>query len=294
MKIKSFLFSFAFLFMNIFYLHADMGAIVPIKSVSLDEPAQRAVIGFDGFEEILILQTELESTTSTKVLRFIPLPSKPSVKAGNKNIFENLKNILREHKLKYFIRYKSISNKQKEENVNIVLKKTIGSHNITVIHINSYEEFSSFINSNRSGFKMTYSLNENYDLRNIIEHYIKKKIMYFVFDTIDLTGNKTIDPVVYRFKTKKLYYPLVATNILKSYGTIELFIISETGRYYLTSSYRFVPSTTAVLNETELVKIDPVFKELLGKNAILQAFKYEGKLYFENDILESSWITEIY
>ncbi len=43
----------------------------------------------------------------------------------------------------------------------------------------------------------------------------------------------------------------------------------------------------------ELIDICPAINDLLGKRSILQAFKYDGKLNFENDILEEIFIGEL-
>ena len=298
MKSKTFVEKFTLtalliLFMPLVLVLADMGAIVPVETVSIDEPAQRAIIGFDGFEEVLILQTEIEISKSSRVLRFIPLPSKPEIKPGSNSSFKELKKIISSHNLKYFMRYKSISSAPGGSSINIVIRKTIGAHNITVAYFNSFEDFVLFIKKEMHGWKMFYDIENNYDLRDIVNHYLKNNIKYFVFDIVNVDKKSIIAPVVYKFQTRSLYYPLVATNILKSYGTIELFIFSETGRYYLSSAYGFIPSTTARVKSEEFKKIDPILFNILGENAILQAFKYKGKLHFENDINESSCITEI-
>ena len=74
---------------------ADMGAIVPIEDVDLNEPGQRAIIAHDGFEEILILGTDLIATSSAGALRFIPLPSEPEVSLAPKGCFEALSKLVK-------------------------------------------------------------------------------------------------------------------------------------------------------------------------------------------------------
>ncbi len=74
-------------------VRADMGMIIPVVDVTIKEPGQKAIIGFDGHEEILILGTDLEASESTKAVRFIPLPSKPEVPLGSSEAFRNLEDI---------------------------------------------------------------------------------------------------------------------------------------------------------------------------------------------------------
>ena len=68
---------------------ADCGA-VPFKGwVSVFEPNQRAVIAFDGRNEILLLSTDLRASEPTKVLEMIPFPTEPKVKKGDVEVFRN-------------------------------------------------------------------------------------------------------------------------------------------------------------------------------------------------------------
>jgi len=62
----------------IFPVSADRGLLV-VNPTIVHEPAQNAIIAWNGSYEILILSTKLESKNATKVLEFIPLPSKPEV-----------------------------------------------------------------------------------------------------------------------------------------------------------------------------------------------------------------------
>ena len=66
---------------------ADMGSIPFKLGVSIFEPNQRALIAYDGREQILILSTDLRASEPTKVLEVIPFPSEPEVKNGNNEVF---------------------------------------------------------------------------------------------------------------------------------------------------------------------------------------------------------------
>ncbi len=272
-------------------IFADMGAIIPVENVNLDEPAQRAIIAYDGFEELLILQTELKPSKRTLVIRFIPLPSLPDVKAVSNDIFYNLKKLVERCNLQYVRQTKSLSQSGiTSEKVKIEVKKSIGAHDITVVRATSTEEFLNWIYNFLKSHGYKNKIKNKQDYINIINHYITNKINYFVFDIVNLKSHISIQPIMYTFNSKTLYYPLVATNILRSYGTIELFIFSENGRSYLSSIYGFLPSTTAIVKSEDTSRISPKITELLGRHAILQAFKYRGKLYFDRDIEENPGI----
>ena len=67
---------------------ADRGSIPFQMEVLVFEPVQRAFIGFNGHEEILILSTDLRASKATKVLEVLPLPSKPKISKASIDIFE--------------------------------------------------------------------------------------------------------------------------------------------------------------------------------------------------------------
>ena len=66
---------------------ADWGGIAFNPRAAICEPNQRAVIGFNGREEILLLSTDLRASEPTKVLQVLPLPSEPQVAKGDFNFF---------------------------------------------------------------------------------------------------------------------------------------------------------------------------------------------------------------
>ena len=80
-----------FLFLVVFLsptLYADRGSIPFNPNVKIFEPNQRAMIAWNGEEEILLLTTDLRASAPTKVLEVIPLPSKPEVKRGDIEVFK--------------------------------------------------------------------------------------------------------------------------------------------------------------------------------------------------------------
>ena len=62
---------------------ADRGSIPFKEGVKIFEPNQRALLAWNGEEEILLLSTDLVASESTMVLEVLPLPSEPEVKKGD-------------------------------------------------------------------------------------------------------------------------------------------------------------------------------------------------------------------
>ena len=68
-------------------VQADRGAIPFQPGVTIFEPTQRALIAWNGEEEILILSTDLRASRATKVLEVMPFPAEPRVKKGDVGVF---------------------------------------------------------------------------------------------------------------------------------------------------------------------------------------------------------------
>ena len=62
--------------------------------VVIFEPDQRAVIAFNGQEEILLLSADLRVSEPTKILQVLPLPSEPKVTKGDFEVFVKATNLI--------------------------------------------------------------------------------------------------------------------------------------------------------------------------------------------------------
>jgi hypothetical protein len=86
------------LFVAILFLsavaYADRCAISIIPDVSVFEPNQKAIIGWNGIDEILILSTDMHATRKTNLIEIMPFPSKPIIYEGDTSIFKRLENYL--------------------------------------------------------------------------------------------------------------------------------------------------------------------------------------------------------
>ncbi len=276
---------------------ADMGMITPGVDVTIKEPGQNAIIGFDGYEEILILGTDLEASENTKAVRFIPLPSKPEVSLGSSEAFKNLEVIFKKHSLRYTMKSKMIGASPSYD-VEVVFHAQLGAHDVTVVRVNNARDFGDWINDlfRRRGLKER-QLSERE--REIVEDYIHRSFNYFVFDLVDVGPEvRSIRPLIYRFPTRKFYYPLKASNVFEGRGTIQLFVFGETylvhesikRNYYIGGRrqewfllWPYV-SEYAVVSGEEMRTIAPELETLLGAHALLRAYKYEGEMEFKGDL----------
>jgi hypothetical protein len=266
-------------------IHADMGAIIPLGQVTVQEPGQKAIIFFNGVEEILILQTDLQTSQKTSLLRFIPFPSEPTVKLAPDDCFDKLGNLLVIHDVHYLLQVKG-GDSQGEQPVEIQMHQKLGAHEVTVIKVNNAEYFRTWV---EDFFKTKGNAiqQETYPaIEAIVTDYVNRGMQYFSFDFVELTEEITsVNPLAYQFKNDTLYYPLKTSNLFDGTGRIELFIFAKYAQRTLGMDYS-LSSTSHNISREEVYQIYPdavpLFHEL---PVIFQAFKYEGRLYFHHDVL---------
>lgn len=74
---------------------ANRGSMVTgPKDIKLYESQQRAIIAWNGTEEILILSTDINSSQPVQVLEVLPVPDIPMVDKGNTQSFIKLTTVL--------------------------------------------------------------------------------------------------------------------------------------------------------------------------------------------------------
>jgi len=208
---------------------ADRG-MVPINPVeiALYEPGQKAIICWDGTEEILILSTDVRAEEPTKVLEIFPLPDLPTVEMCNQSVFELLTELVRPTQ--------SMSGREKGTggdhtndappiDVEVVFHETLGVHNLTIIKALTSDGFAMWVNDflNSSGLTpMSFPKAEK-----IAESYIKRDINYFVLDILELTGElKSPEPIMYKFNSSGVYYPMEVSSLTGGESHILLFILT--------------------------------------------------------------------
>ncbi len=286
---------------------ADRGRIGTLAGkVNVEEPAQRAIIAHDGLsKEILILQTDLKADRKTKIVEFIPLPAKPEVSLAPEDCFKALQAIAEKHGLKYYARLARRRNGPSEENgegVKVVVSEQLGPHGITVVQVANVDKFIEWV---REFFRKNDlgkpAVEEG--LRQIVADYLKRDFKFFVFDIVEVSpGTKTVRPVVYRFRSPRLYYPMKVTNLYGGVGTVELLTIlpawtdvrfeaivrkpaERASGSPQSPKPKFLSSNAVRLDRKEMASLHPAIPNLFGRaQGTLRAFKYEGPLQFDGDV----------
>ncbi|MGB9681789.1 MAG: hypothetical protein ACP5RW_00745 [bacterium] len=275
-------------------LLADRASVSP-EPISLSQDFQRAIIMHNSEEEILILGTELKAGKDTDILEFIPFPSEPDVKLAVGDPFKEIERLMVEEKGIALIDRSIFKGGGGEASpVEIKLSEKIGLHDVTVIKINDISGFTQWVEKffNRKGIKVSSDLSGFY--RNA-EDYVKRGINYFVFDYVSIkTETHTIEPLVYRFKTVKLYYPLKTSNIIGGSGIVDLIFISP-GSFSQMDYFRFSDDLRNIFELSNSVRVYPDELEKIYPGAsgffskidkiYIQMMRYNGPYNFSQDFL---------
>ncbi len=273
---------------------ADRG-MVPISDVSVYGPGQKAIIAWDGEEEILILSTDVRASSDSQVLELLPLPSKPEIEKGDFASFEQVDKLIKEHfPTHLWDRSKEGVVGPPGEGVEIVFHEKIGAHDITVVKAADSSELVQWAEKFLKDTGIEYQVSSP-KLESLVGDYITQDINFFVFDLIEVSSEpKSIEPIVYRFDTDFLYYPLKISTLAEGWTDINLFLLTpqplklhwlpegselpqgmEIGKFYDKNGPEFIQFK---VSEDELISIDESLASLIGGNAWLTAISYHGDL----------------
>ena len=273
---------------------ADRG-MVPLSDVSVYGPGQKAIIAWNGEEEILILSTDVRASSNSQVLELLPLPSEPEIEKGDFASFEQVDKLIKKH---FPSRLWDRSGKGElgppGEGVEIVFHEKIGAHDITVVKAADSAELVRWAEEflKEAGIEHRISSPR---LELVTGEYIARGINFFVFDLIEVSSEpKSIEPIVYRFDTAFLYYPLKISTLAEGWTDINLFLLTpqppdlhwlpqgselpqgmEIGKFYGRNGPEFIQFS---VSEDELAAIDKSLANLLEGNAWLTAMSYHGDL----------------
>jgi len=273
-----------------------MGMVPVGPSVSIYEPGQKAIIAWNGQEEILILSTDVNAASETWVLELMPLPSNPKkIEKASFESFVTIQDLIGIHARAVLgDNYMSESTK----GIEVTFHERIGAHDITVVKAANASELTSwaedFLESNNitQGFSL-----ENFE--TVIEEYMARGFRFFALDIIQMSADqKSVEPILYQFETSFLYYPLKISSPILGNTKITLFLLTNGKiesdffsspytpinlfeRAYYRSSSQWEP-IELILTKGQLSIIDLRIGEMFPKGAYLTAMEYEGPL---------SWLT---
>lgn len=285
---------------------ADMGAIhVSAQGVNVSEPAQKAVVLYNGSEEVLILETDIKASRKTGVLRFLPMPSEPAVELAPEGALQKASELVQSKDLKILSIFRTKGggpSGREAPVVETVSHRKLGAHDLTIIKINDANHFKKWV---RDYFKKKRLGNpgEKAVIDEMVRDYVKRGIAWFAFDFVKVDASDTsVAPLAYRFKTPKIYYPLKTSNSVGGQGKVQLVLAApnavgspllsaETNSRALIDPSqpvkfdRFQLSTFAAVTPEEISGVYPGAREFfVDMPVVVQCASYSGVLSFGEDL----------
>ena len=255
------------------------------------EPAQNAIIAWNGKEEILLLSTDLKASKPTKVLEVLPLPSEPIVTRGDVATFAKINALINDELRQNWFGGKGPGDTRAASGAaEVTFHEKIGSHDIRVVHVLESSEFEQWI---RDFFKKEGTGPQHISpvLLATIEQYLLDGYHWFVFDVVELGLQlKSNDAIQYRFASERFYYPLRISATDSGETDIRLVALSERGL----SSYFGLPQESIRQAhrklQVETTKIGNINQEIgslfRGETVGIQTLRIKGNLKsFDLDVL---------
>ncbi|RLF10125.1 MAG: hypothetical protein DRJ62_05560, partial [Thermoprotei archaeon] len=203
---------------------ADRGMIPVHPNISVYEPGQKAIVAWNGTDEVLILSTDVIAQGDTAVVEIMPLPSQPyEVDQVEFEVFERLHLMVLRHAGDVVPMPGSFKG---VEGVEVVFHEAIGMHDVTVVTASNATELSAWIRDFMHKINPSASLPEG--LEDVVEDYLARGLKYFALDVVYLTNEyRSVKPILYMFKTSYLYYPLKISSIIPGESSIVVFAITK-------------------------------------------------------------------
>lgn len=192
------------------------------------EPGQRAIILWNGDEEILLLSTDIKTSHGTPILEVMPFPSEPTVTLGEFDVFEKMQRLLINKTMWRVASGGGVPEARPPDNVaEITFYEAMGAHDIAVVKVKDPAYFSTWV---MDFLAERQAINPKIDpnFLQVIDNYIKRGYRWFVFDTLYTDDElQSKQPVQIQFRATELYYPLEISSRETGETTVDLLLLTK-------------------------------------------------------------------
>ncbi len=191
------------------------------------EPGQRAIILWNGEEEILFLSTDIKVSTPVSILEVIPFPAEPKVSLGSFDTFEKMQRLLIEKAMWRVAAGGGVANATGSVSAaEITFHQKMGAHDVAVVHVLDEAGFLEWVNAYLHS-KEAINAKVDPEFSNIVQNYLSRGYTWFVFDAIQAADRlQSRQPIEYRFKSNSVYYPLEISSRETGKTNIDLLLLT--------------------------------------------------------------------
>ncbi|MGA1820556.1 MAG: DUF2330 domain-containing protein, partial [Thermoplasmatota archaeon] len=209
------------------------GGFIPVSIQEIFESSQNAIIGWDGETEWMCLSVNIYAEEDTEGFHVVPFPSMPEVQLGDVRIFERYREKLGGFSDRYSGWGQHLADSDgygrnaSPTKVDIMFNDTIGEHDVTVVRVNDMNGFEEELLAIIKNIGISL---EGYPagLEQIVKNYTSRGSNYFSIDHYPIyKKEKTIEPLVYTFKTDSLVFPLEISSMLEGSSLVRLGLLTS-------------------------------------------------------------------
>ncbi len=237
----------------------------------LYEPSQKAVIGWDGQIETLILSSAVKSDDIANFAWVIPIQSstKPEVTAGNISIFSYLVNYFAKNEIQGKSKWHKSSG-----GVKVLESKEIDIYDITILEATSSNDLIDWLNKN--GYKI------HPKAKPLLDKYVASGNCYFIANKINLKNkfSKEIEELTAIYAKRKNTYKQLCEQIAEKYNSLGIDNIDK-----LTFSQEMFRSPAGIVITNRAWVIENKLRDYLNKKIYEKIKKVSGLEKIESDYL---------
>lgn len=272
-----------------------------LQPVRLVEASQKAIVLHDGEEEVLVLGAELEATGQAEILEFVPFPSEPVVALAEGDPFGQARQLIREKRLE--VQGPPVKGKaERPVAVELTFAARMGVHDVEVARVNDAAGFEAWVRAHFQPKGLPLELGPALE---VAQDYLARGYRHFVFDRVTAGPERRLAaPLVYRFRSERLYYPLRTSHLVGGKGAIQLVMVlpgsflheevpEAMGRVWRAlrgasdAPWAWRVSSSAKVHPAEAERLYPGAAHLFARTPklYLQSLEFVGPLRFDADLL---------
>jgi hypothetical protein len=245
------------------------------------EPGQRAIILWNGVEEILLLSTDIKTSHGTPILEVMPFPSEPTVTLGEFETFEKMQRLLIDKTMWRVATGGGVAAAAPPGDVaEITFFEAMGAHDIAVVKVKEPAQFSGWV-MNFLQERQAINPQINPAFLQVIDNYLERGYQWFVFDTLYTDDElQSKQPVQFRFKSPHVYYPLEISSRETGKTTVDLLLLTQAPvTTYNQLTFAVKQDNGVQVTNAELNGISPDWAAFMAQPAFsMQRVYIKGKL----------------
>jgi hypothetical protein len=240
-------------------------ALIPMTDdyVYLSQSREEIIAAWGGDEEVLILSTELAASRNASVIRFIALPTYPTVEGTPPEALSHLGALLtKKAPLLDVIVDGRKTGKRADLGVELISETTVAPRDIYVVRIETLDAFERWVTDlmARHGVGDPAPLIERH--RAVVSDYLSRNIKYFVFDIVTVGEKRAaVAPLVLRFESDSLFVPFLISSRTSGTSAVDLFLVTPGKPKRAAVPYSFSPLSYRIPDGIDFSKYPHLLKK---------------------------------